>query len=287
MYAVAQKQYVYIYDSQGVELHCMRNHTDVDRLEYLPYHFLLVTVGRTGFLKYQDVSTGTIIGQHRTRLGECEVMRQNPHNGVICLGHNNGIVTMWSPNITTPLVKMLCHKASILSLDVDAMGRYMVTSAMDGQVKIWDIRTYKELHSYFTTRPASSISISQTGLMGLSFGPHVQLWKNAFAEKQKSPYMSEQLSGRIIERIRFCPYEDVLGVSHDVGFSSMVVPGSGEANFDSFEANPYQSKKQKREHLVHSLLDKLSPEMITLNPSFIGSVDRTAIKKKSSSLFIV
>ncbi len=61
-------------------------------------------------LRYQDTSTGHIVAQHKTKMGPCSVMRHNPYNAVECLGHARGVVTMWTPNITTPVVKMLCHQ---------------------------------------------------------------------------------------------------------------------------------------------------------------------------------
>ncbi len=62
-------------------------------------------------------------------------LRANPHNGVLHAGHHNGVVTMWSPAMGTPLVRMLAHPAPITSLAVEQNGHYMVTSGMDKQVR--------------------------------------------------------------------------------------------------------------------------------------------------------
>ncbi len=274
MFAVAQKKYVYIYDNQGLELHCLRGHIDPLHLQFLPYHFLLASVGRAGWLKYQDVSTGQLVAEYGTKKGACQALRQNPHNAVLHLGHGNGVVSLWSPTMGQPLVSMLCHRGPVTALAVSRDGGYVASAGMDGEVKVWDLRMYKQLHYYQFTAPPSSVDISQRGLLAVGFGSHITVWKDALVRKVQSPYLRHDTPGKAIDTVRFRPYEDVLGLGHKGGYVSMVVPGAGEPNFDSLEANPFQSRKQRREAEVHGLLDKLAPETIALDPRTVGAVDR-------------
>ncbi|KAI7652835.1 hypothetical protein KC318_g14644, partial [Hortaea werneckii] len=98
--------------------------------------------------------------------------------------------------------------------------------------------------------------------------------------KVQSPYMAWGGEGQHIERLKWCPFEDVLGVGHDSGFSSLIVPGAGEPNFDALEVNPYENTKQRQEGEVKGLLNKLQPEMISLDPNFIGTLDTESNKRR-------
>ena len=96
------------------------------------------------------------------------------------------------------------------------------------------------------------------------------------SRKAASPYLRHELPGKTIVSVRFRPFDDVLAVGHSGGLSSLLVPGAGEPNYDSKEADPYQGAKARREAEVHSLLDKLPPTSIALDPGSIATVDRVA-----------
>ena len=137
MIACAQKKWTYIYDSQGTELHCLKQMNNVNKLHYLPFHFLMTSINShgknfksrldqshdrnihvtkfriLGYLQYLDISLGKeIFCNHVGEPGSLNVMKSNPTNGIIHLGHSNGTVTLWSPNQKSYVAKMLCHTVS-------------------------------------------------------------------------------------------------------------------------------------------------------------------------------
>ncbi|OBA21278.1 BING4CT-domain-containing protein [Metschnikowia bicuspidata var. bicuspidata NRRL YB-4993] len=275
-FAVAQKKYTFIYDQSGLELHRLKQHLEHTLLDFLPYHFLLVGAGHSASLKYHDVSTGVLVSELRTKLGPTQAMKQNPWNAVMHLGHGNGTVSMWCPTMNQPVVKVQTNRGPVRDLAVDREGRYMAVSGTDRKIKLWDLRKLQELDSYLSPTPANSLQYSDNGLLSVGWGPHVTVWKDTHKTHQNSPYMTHLLPGSKVEKVKYVPFEDVLGVGHSKGLSSLIIPGAGEANYDAMELNPYESSKQRQESEVRSLLNKLRPDTISLDPSFIGTVDKNA-----------
>lgn len=266
MFAAAQKRWVHIYDNQGVELHALRQLDNVNTMQFLPYHFLLSSMNSLGFLTYLDVSIGQIVATLRTNLKGVREMVQNPQNAVVFTAHPNGIVNLWAPSSNKPLAKMACHRSAVASMAVDNAGHYLATSGIDRRLRIFDLRMFSPVHSYKLSVTARSLDFSQKGLLAAAFPRNVDIFRDICGSKSiAKPYLSHRLHKTQIGNVQFCPYEDVVGIGHQMGVSSLLVPGAGEPNFDCLEANPYATKKQRQEAEVKNLLDKIQPEMISLD----------------------
>ena len=170
----------------------------------------------------------------------------------------------------------------------------MVTAGQDMKMSVWDIRTFREVNNYFLRQPGASLAISDRNLVAVGWGTQATIWRGLFSkarsdtdqEKVQSPYMNWGGDGKAVERVRWRPFEDVLGVSHSAGFASVLVPGAGEPNFDSMEIDPFETTKQRKEATVRSALTKLQPEMISLDPDFVGKLDLAsdATRRKEKDL---
>ena len=131
------------------------------------------------------------------------------------------------------------------------------------------MRTYEALYDYAVPLPVRALALSQTNLLALGIGARVQVWNGVFARKVEEPYMKIPIPGHRLENMDFRPFEDQLLLGFDNGLQSCIVPGAGEPNIDTYELNPFETKKQRRERNVQKLLDKIQPEQIVLDPDSI------------------
>ncbi|KAG8757647.1 Small subunit (SSU) processome component [Serendipita sp. 396] len=318
MFAVAQTKHVYMYDLNGVELHRLSSHIEPTRLEYLPYHFLLVSTAKTGFLKYLDITNGQTVVEHRTKLGPCRTMCQNPWNAVIQLGHLNGTVTLWTPNSPTAQVRLLAHLGEVTSVSVDpsSSGRYMATSGADGRVKIWDCRNWKGCLRQWAVRTNPSngavgaqLEWSQKGMLAVGSSSSINIFKQPVVVAPHSHlanpplYMTHPTPRSYISSVRFIPHRDLLSIAHSATstsagnlahehtVSTILVPGSGNPDYDTGEGgDPHEGGKGRREREVRSLLERLEPGTIAIDPDMLGNmqepstVDETLVHRKQPRL---
>ena len=134
------------------------------------------------------------------------------------------------------------------------------------------------------------MDISDTGLLALGVGREAQVLKDAFTKPTEVTYLKHSLtspatkisggggivastkallSSISIDCVRFRPLEDILGIGHTHGITTIVVPGSGEPNFDTFESNPFMTLQQRRETEIQSLIHKLNYETIGIGENTI------------------
>lgn len=294
-FALSQKEFAFIYDSSGSQVHVLRSHREPGAIVSLPHHLLLATISAPTMahsdLVYTDTSNGEVIGrrdfgQRSLGLYAATSASVNLANGVIHLAHNSGAVSMWSPTVERPLARVFCHGGGVRHVAMMPSGDAMVTVGADAIVKVTDLRTFRTRTSWRLPAVPTALTTSQRELIALSFGATVQVWAIPGSSAAKAakveglaPYMTETFSGKRTTNLDFCPFEDFLAVCHSNGVFSMIVPGSGEATFDTSAPNPYETRKQRRENVVRSLLDKLPPSTIALNSSFVASVDPNPVER--------
>ncbi|KAJ2932985.1 hypothetical protein H1R20_g4134, partial [Candolleomyces eurysporus] len=174
-----------------------------------------------------------------------------------------------------------------------AIGRYLVTAGHDGKVKVWDCRNWKGVVREWSVHGAGDVELewSQKGYLGVLSGgsvnvyhpPHI-ITSHGASLAPPPLYLTHPVPHRPLTSLRFEPFSDVLAIGHNKGLTSIIVPGAGEPQFDSYKADPFESSKQRREREIKGLLDKIQPDLITLDPLFTGKFDTSSVSALSSSL---
>lgn len=283
MFAAAQRKCAYIYDTiSGAEVHCLKEHARVSHLEFLPFHFLLASWSENGILRYLDTSTGQQVARHYSKMGPCHSFRQSTATSIINVGHGDGCVSLWSPAHAEPLMKIKAHHGPVTALACHDQST-IITAGGDFKWKIWDLRKPDQAVNSYSYRgaPPSSIDISQTGMVGIGNGVRVNVFApEVLQSKIHKAHLTHQIPDGV-GSVRFCPFEDIMLLGKGDGIGTMLVPGSGCGDFDSYTNNPFETRNQRREGEVRALMDKLRPDMISLPFAVdaIGSVGPPVVEE--------
>ncbi|CAL5440015.1 unnamed protein product [Camellia sinensis] len=143
---------------------------------------------------------------------------------------------------------MVANHGPVSALAFHSNGHLMATAGMDRKIKLWDLRKFEVLQ----TLPghAKTLDFSQKGLLATATSSFVQILGDFSGSQNYSRYMGHSMAkGYQVNKVLFRPYEDALGIG---------------------------------EKEVRSLLDKLPPETILLDPTKIGTVKPTRKREKPS-----
>ena len=84
------------------------------------------------------------------------------------------------------LVSLECYfefiifQSNILDTSISLDGNYMATSSMDSSIRIWDLRTWKNIAIHRLPKGARNIQFSQKGKLATAFENVVEVWNGKF-----------------------------------------------------------------------------------------------------------
>ncbi len=62
-----------------------------------------------------------------------------------------------------------------IALDPSTLGTRMVTTSLDGEVKVWDTRNWKALNTWKFKKVPKSTAWSGKGMLGVGWGNHISV----------------------------------------------------------------------------------------------------------------
>eukprot|EP00915_Cephaloidophora_sp_WS-2016_P003405 GHVH01004563.1.p1 GENE.GHVH01004563.1~~GHVH01004563.1.p1 ORF type:complete len:510 (+),score=79.42 GHVH01004563.1:1439-2968(+) len=287
MTAVATKSAVQIYSDTGHDMHRLASLGTVTHMDYLPHHFLLSTVDTGGNVKFTDMGAngGEIVAKISQGIkGTANALRVNPQTAVTAIANARGVVQMFTPSEEKCVVETFCQHGGVRDLAFSLDGSRFVTTSDQGHIKVWDGRkTFEPIASYKVgAGRATYVSISQTDQIAVAGDNHVMVWDSSMLKGApgvaRHPILTHSFQrGQSVHSLCFRPFYDVLYVGSENGVNPLIAPGSGIATVDSSsDLNPYITKKARRNMLVKSLLERLPPESIALDPEALTSLNPKA-----------
>ena len=77
---------------------------------------------------------------------------------------------------------------------------------------------------YRISAGASHLEFSGRGCLGVAVGNTVDVYRDCVRKTVDYPYLRHRVFKRVTD-LHFAPFEDVVGIGHEAGFASILVPG--------------------------------------------------------------
>lgn len=279
-FATSKNLYISSTSKDFTLLHDIQEARNAFAVTFLHKFFNVVSVTRNNRLVYIDVTNGKINANFYTKHPPTS-MCQNKSNGVIALGHDNGQISLWTPNQNEAVVQLYRHPSRVNAVDIDLAGNYLAAGHGDGNLQIWDLRSMKRIQQNQSNYPGiTDVRFSATGVLGVSRNNYFELYQTF---QDRRAYLKHKFSSKINNFV-FTMFDDFALFGLEDGIASLVVPGVGEPNIDINIANPFGTVRFRQEKEVRDLLDKLPIEMISQGNIFQVGVFENKRKKRADEL---
>ncbi|XP_953651.1 uncharacterized protein TA16450 [Theileria annulata] len=104
---------------------------------YSPHIFDIQTTTLEGLLAAENIGSTSI-----------SCLQWNPYKNLVVTGSRTNIITLWDPMNKSQITSIYAHKSPIHKILWNPNGITFLTTALDGLVKLWDVRILKPLLTY-------------------------------------------------------------------------------------------------------------------------------------------
>ncbi|MBN1951554.1 MAG: caspase family protein [Bacteroidales bacterium] len=132
----------------GEEFRRLIGHTDVVAdICFTPDGKSLVTASLDGMVKIWDLLSGMLLMKYSGHRSGVYAVAANP-SGFIASGSNDRSIHIWDSRSGKLLHRLTGHSGAVTSISFSGVGRNMVSCSIDGEIKVWDLKTFLELYTY-------------------------------------------------------------------------------------------------------------------------------------------
>ncbi len=108
----------------------------------------ILTAGWDGKAKVWDFLTGMLVQKFSGHEGKVTSSEWNPKGGQVATGGSDRKIYLWNPITGKATDTLLGHSSAVTSLQYTQDAKRLLSCDVNGVVKLWDLKTNKELYSY-------------------------------------------------------------------------------------------------------------------------------------------